>query len=83
VKSRGPSKASHGSSNFLLIVGSKLVAAVAILTLLEACFGEMLYIVGPSGSGKTTLLSVLSGILRPDGLADPRARVADVRFGRL
>jgi len=33
---------------------------------LEACFGEMLYIVGPSGSGKTTLLSVLSGILRPD-----------------
>lgn len=32
----------------------------------EACFGEMLYIVGPSGSGKTTLLSVLSGILRPD-----------------
>jgi putative ABC transport system ATP-binding protein len=34
---------------------------------LDACFGEMVYIVGPSGSGKTTLLSVLSGILRPDG----------------
>jgi len=33
---------------------------------LEACFGEMVYIVGPSGSGKTTLLSVLSGILRPN-----------------
>lgn len=33
---------------------------------LEACLGEMLYIVGPSGSGKTTLLSVLSGILRPN-----------------
>jgi putative ABC transport system ATP-binding protein len=33
---------------------------------LEACFGEMLYIVGPSGSGKTTLLSVLSGVLRPN-----------------
>jgi len=34
---------------------------------LDACFGEMLYIVGPSGSGKTTLLSMLSGILRPSG----------------
>jgi len=33
---------------------------------LDACFGEMLYVVGPSGSGKTTLLSILSGILRPN-----------------
>ncbi|HVB57330.1 MAG TPA: ABC transporter ATP-binding protein [Candidatus Acidoferrales bacterium] len=33
---------------------------------LEAYFGEMLYVIGPSGCGKTTLLSVLSGILRPN-----------------
>jgi putative ABC transport system ATP-binding protein len=33
---------------------------------LEACFGEIVYIVGPSGSGKTTLLSAISGILRPE-----------------
>lgn len=33
---------------------------------LDACFGEILFIVGPSGSGKTTLLSIISGILRPN-----------------
>lgn len=33
---------------------------------LDACFGEILYVVGPSGSGKTTMLSMISGILRPN-----------------
>ncbi len=47
---------------------------------LEACFGEMVYIVGPSGSGKTTLLSVLSGILKPN---EGSVQVEDVDIWKL